>query len=87
MPAPERKGVRLLRSIESGALSPDSGGRRKIPRRAWRSAASVTSAASGARAPVARLRAKQAPPLWRTGAGRGVASGGAAQPKAAGRRF
>ena len=80
-PASRREGrnPKSRRSIESAALSTESGGRRKIPRRAQPSAATVTSAASGAAAPVARLQAQQAPPLWGTVVERGRTHHGVAE--------
>jgi len=49
-PASRREGRNIsgLRSIESAALSTNCGGRRDIPSRVQRSAATVTSAAAGA---------------------------------------
>jgi len=55
----------LAQHFEGAALSTESGGRRWIPRCAWRSAASVTSAASGTGVPAARLPAERAPPWQR----------------------
>ena len=51
--------------FEGAALSTESGGRRWILRCAWRSAATVPSAASGAGVPAARLPAERALPLQR----------------------